>query len=72
MSPAVLQKEAITRKPGAFEKRIHEIDFIRGVLIALVMMDHLFCWLWQHAPRRPRWKPRLQWREGMRGRVLCR
>ncbi len=48
MSPAVLQKEAITRKPGAFEKRIHEIDFIRGVLIALVMMDHLFCWLWQY------------------------
>ena len=30
------------RKLGAFEKRIHEIDFVRGILIALVIMDHIF------------------------------
>ena len=29
-------------KLGAFEKRIHEIDFIRGVLMLLVVMDHIF------------------------------
>ena len=45
MSEAVLEKENITRKPGAFEKRIHEIDFIRGFLIGLVVMDHIFCFL---------------------------
>ena len=43
MSKAVIQKESITRKPGAFEKRIHEIDLIRGFLIGLVVMDHIFC-----------------------------
>lgn len=37
-----LEQQSITRKPGAFEKRIHEIDFIRGILISLVIMDHLF------------------------------
>ena len=45
MSEAVLEKENITKKPGAFEKRIHEIDFIRGFLIGLVVMDHIFCFL---------------------------
>ena len=29
--------------PGAFEKRIHEIDFLRGALILLVILDHV-CW----------------------------
>ena len=43
MSEASIERASITRKPGAFEKRIHEIDFIRGFLIALVLMDHLFC-----------------------------
>lgn len=33
---------AVSRKIGAFEKRIHEIDFIRGFLMLLVVMDHLF------------------------------
>ena len=37
----------IKRKKGAFEKRIHEIDFLRGFLIGLVLMDHLF-WCLQH------------------------
>lgn len=48
MSETIVAEGSITRKPGAFEKRIHEIDFIRGALIALVLMDHLFCWLWQY------------------------
>lgn len=42
MSEAVLKEGSITRRPGAFEKRIHEIDFIRGFLMVLVLMDHLF------------------------------
>lgn len=29
-------------KVAPFDKRIHEIDFIRGLLIALVVLDHLF------------------------------
>ena len=46
MSQAIVKDGSITRKPGAFEKRIHEIDFVRGFLIMLVLMDHLFCHLW--------------------------
>ena len=42
MAEAVLEQKKITRKPGAFEKRIHEVDFLRGVLMVLVIMDHLF------------------------------
>lgn len=42
MTEAVVANGSITRKPGAFEKRIHEIDFLRGFLIMLVLMDHLF------------------------------
>ena len=30
------------KKMGAFERRIHEIDFVRGLLMCLVIMDHLF------------------------------
>ena len=45
MSEQALENESITRKPGAFEKRIHEIDFIRGLLIGLVVIDHIFCFL---------------------------
>ena len=48
MTTSVVREGSIARKPGAFEKRIHEIDFLRGFLIALVLMDHLFCWLWQY------------------------
>lgn len=42
MAETLVADGSITRKPGAFEKRIHEIDFIRGFLIMLVLMDHLF------------------------------
>lgn len=48
MSASIVAEGSITRKPGAFEKRIHEIDFARGFLIMLVLMDHLFCHLWQY------------------------
>ena len=48
MSAAIIKDSSIVRKPDAFEKRIHEVDFVRGFLIALVLMDHLFCWLWQY------------------------
>ena len=30
-----------TKKEGAFEKRVHEVDFVRGLLILLVLFDHL-------------------------------
>lgn len=42
MSEMTLASNNITRKPGVFEKRIHEIDFARGILILLVLMDHMF------------------------------
>ena len=42
MSEHIIKNGSITRKLGAFEKRIHEIDLIRGLLIILVVMDHLF------------------------------
>ncbi len=35
-------KSLQTNKVSAFDKRIHEIDFFRGFLILLVIMDHLF------------------------------
>ena len=34
------EEVVIRRKP--FDTRIHEIDFIRGILICLVVMDHIF------------------------------
>ena len=46
MSEHIVKDGSITRKPGAFEKRIHEIDLIRGLLMILVLMDHLF-WCFQ-------------------------
>ena len=34
--------EEVVIKRQPFETRIHEIDFIRGILICLVVMDHIF------------------------------
>jgi uncharacterized membrane protein len=42
MSDALVLQNQPSRKLGAFEKRIHEIDFIRGFLMILVILDHLF------------------------------
>ena len=36
-----LALETPKRKAGAFEKRVHEIDFIRGALIIIVLIDHI-------------------------------
>jgi len=33
--------EAQPRRVGAFEKRVHEVDFLRGVLIIIVLIDHI-------------------------------
>ena len=35
-----MEKE-LSKKPSAFEKRIHEIDLLRGFLMVLVIFDHL-------------------------------
>lgn len=48
MGKTLVKDGSIVRKPGAFEKRIHEIDFIRGFLIALVVIDHILCWFYQY------------------------
>ena len=32
----------MSRRISAFEKRIHEVDFIRGLMMLLVIMDHVF------------------------------
>lgn len=51
MSELVLEQQNITRKKrSAFEKRIHEIDFIRGFLIALVLFDHFMCDIMSYSP----------------------
>ena len=51
MSEAVIENQSITRKKvSVFEKRIHEIDFIRGALIALVLFDHLMCDIMSYSP----------------------
>ena len=34
--------EETVKRVSPFEKRIHEIDFIRGLLMVLVILDHLF------------------------------
>jgi len=33
---------AVVEKKNVFSKRIHELDFARGILMVLVIMDHLF------------------------------
>ena len=37
-----MPEEEVVIKRQPFETRIHEIDFIRGILILLVVMDHIF------------------------------
>ena len=40
MSDAVIN-QTHTRRIGVFEKRVHEIDFLRGLLIVIVVIDHI-------------------------------
>ena len=37
-----MEKTEKKQRSGAFEKRIHEIDLFRGLLMCLVILDHLF------------------------------
>lgn len=41
------RKEQPKKKISSFDKRIHEVDFLRGLMILLVLMDHLF-WNLKH------------------------
>ena len=41
MAELTAETTQISRKPSAFDKRIHEIDFLRGFLILLVIFDHI-------------------------------
>ena len=41
MAELTAETNQISRKPSAFDKRIHEIDFLRGFLILLVIFDHI-------------------------------
>ena len=36
-----LTLDAQPRRIGAIEKRVHEVDFLRGVLIIIVLLDHI-------------------------------
>ena len=36
-----LVMESHSRKAGAFEKRVHEVDCLRGILIIIVLIDHI-------------------------------
>ena len=42
MSTSIAIESKPIKRVGAFEKRIHEVDFIRGALMLLVIIDHIF------------------------------
>ena len=59
MESAVPQQVETKKKISPFEKRVHEIDFARGVLILMVVIDHLFN---QLGPYSVKWNlPGLNW-----------
>ena len=60
MSEIVLQQEKPARKVGIFEKRIHEIDFLRGLLILLVVFDHILNCILLHSKNWADWVPQNQ------------
>ena len=47
MVEAVNQQTKNISRLGAFEKRVHEVDFVRGLLMIIVILDHIFLKLWQ-------------------------
>ena len=53
----VLDNQKVSRKAGMFEKRVHEIDFMRGVLILIVVMDHILNNIMLHAASWASWVP---------------
>lgn len=49
MTQAISQQTRPLKRIGAFEKRVHEIDFIRGFLMILVLLDHFILSLGESA-----------------------
>ena len=47
MVETVNQQTKNISRLGAFEKRVHEVDFVRGLLMIVVILDHIFLKLWQ-------------------------
>lgn len=41
MSRGIAINQNHTRRIGAFEKRVHEVDCLRGILIIIVLLDHI-------------------------------
>ncbi len=52
----LVAEQKITRI-GPFEKRVHEIDLVRGLLILLVVMDHIFNNFMLHSGNWIKWFP---------------
>ena len=51
IAPTSLKRET------AFTKRVHEIDFLRGLLILIVLMDHIFNAIYMHSASWKTWFP---------------
>lgn len=47
MTQIISEQTNHIKRKGAFEKRIHEVDFIRGLLMIIVILDHIFLHLAQ-------------------------
>lgn len=49
MKEAVINNDPVNKikRVGAFEKRVHEIDFLRGLFMIIVILDHIFLRFWQ-------------------------
>ncbi|MCD8195261.1 MAG: DUF1624 domain-containing protein [Coprobacillus sp.] len=46
MAEAVIEPNQSLKREKAFDRRVHEIDFVRGICILLVVFDHLmFCFM---------------------------
>ena len=54
---AVISNDKVSRKAGAFEKRIHEVDLLRGILILIVVMDHILNNIMLHSISWHQWVP---------------
>lgn len=58
MSELVIDNQNVSRKRvGAFEKRIHEVDLLRGLLILLVVFDHIMNNIMLHSISWAEWVP---------------
>lgn len=57
MSETATLDNQIVKRQGAFEKRVHEIDFLRGALILLVVFDHILNCFLLHSESWTQWVP---------------